>query len=52
MAKMICFYHDVLGFEIKESEDTVNVYLTKDDTLLYRTDAKNSNVWQAKNMKM
>ena len=33
MAKMICFYRDVLGFEIKESEDTSNVYLIKDDTL-------------------
>ena len=33
MAKMICFYRDVLGFEIKEDEDTSNVYLVKDDTL-------------------
>ena len=33
MAKMICFYRDVLGFEIKEGEDTSNVYLIKDDTL-------------------
>jgi len=33
MAKMICFYRDVLGFEIKEDEDTPNVYLIKDDTL-------------------
>ena len=33
MAKMICFYRDVLGFEIKEDEDTENVYLMKDDTL-------------------
>lgn len=33
MAKMICFYRDVLGFEIKESEDTMNVYLIKDNTL-------------------
>ena len=30
MAKMIRFYRDVLGFEIKESEDTSNVYLVKD----------------------
>ena len=38
MAKMICFYRDVLGFEIKEEEDTSNVYLIKDGTLfmLYR----------------
>ena len=33
MAKMICFYRDVLGFEIKESDDTSNVYLVKDGTL-------------------
>ena len=33
MAKMICFYRDVLGFEIKEDEDAANVYLIKDDTL-------------------
>ena len=33
MANMIRFYRDVLGFEIKESEDTSNVYLIKDDTL-------------------
>ena len=30
MAKMIKFYRDVLGFEIKESEDTSNVYLVKE----------------------
>ncbi len=33
MATMVRFYRDVLGFEIKESEDTVNVYLIKDGTL-------------------
>ena len=33
MGKMIRFYRDVLGFEIKESEDTSNVYLVKDSTL-------------------
>lgn len=33
MAVMIRFYRDVLGFEIKESEDTTNVYLEKDGTL-------------------
>lgn len=33
MATMIQFYRDVLGFEIKESEDTSNVYLVKDGTL-------------------
>lgn len=34
MTKMIQFYRDVLGFEIKENEDTANVYLIiKDETL-------------------
>ena len=33
MAVMIRFYRDVLGFEIKEAEDTENVYLVKDGTL-------------------
>ena len=33
MANMIRFYRDVLGFEIKESENASNVYLIKDDTL-------------------
>ncbi|MBR5718227.1 MAG: VOC family protein [Clostridia bacterium] len=33
MGKMIRFYRDVLGFEIKEAEDTQNVYLIKDGTL-------------------
>ena len=30
---MIRFYRDVLGFEIKEDEDTSNVFLVKDGTL-------------------
>ena len=33
MAKMIRFYRDVLGFEIREPEDASNVYLIKDGTL-------------------
>jgi catechol 2,3-dioxygenase-like lactoylglutathione lyase family enzyme len=33
MSSMIRFYRDVLGFEIKETEDTSNVYLIKDNTL-------------------
>ena len=33
MARMIRFYRDVLGFEIREKEDTENVYLVKDGTL-------------------
>ena len=33
MGNMIRFYRDVLGFEIKEAEDTSNVYLVKDGTL-------------------
>lgn len=38
MAVMIRFYRDVLGFDIKEDENTTNVYLEKDGTLflLYR----------------
>ena len=33
MAKMIRFYRDSLGFDIKEDENAVNVYLVKDGTL-------------------
>jgi catechol 2,3-dioxygenase-like lactoylglutathione lyase family enzyme len=33
MSKMIRFYRDVLGFEIRENEDAQNVYLVKDGTL-------------------
>ena len=33
MENMIRFYRDVLGFEIREAEDTSNVYLMKDGTL-------------------
>lgn len=33
MGRMIRFYRDVLGFEIKEVEDADNVYLVKDGTL-------------------
>ena len=33
MATMIRFYRDVLCFEIKEPENTSNVYLVKDGTL-------------------
>ena len=29
MGKMIRFYRDVLGFEIKEAEDADNVYLLR-----------------------
>lgn len=38
MAVMVRFYRDVLGFDIKEEENTTNVYLEKDGTLflLYR----------------
>jgi catechol 2,3-dioxygenase-like lactoylglutathione lyase family enzyme len=38
MAEMIRFYRDILGFEIKEDENTSNVLLQKDGTLflLYR----------------
>ena len=33
MGTMVRFYRDVLGFEIKEAEDTDNVYLVQDGTL-------------------
>lgn len=33
MGRMIRFYRDVLGFKIRENEDTENVYLVKDGTL-------------------
>ena len=33
MPAMVRFYRDVLGFEIKEDENTSNVYLIKDGTL-------------------
>lgn len=33
MPKMIAFYRDVLGFEIKQSPDADNVYIIKDGTL-------------------
>ena len=33
MPGMVRFYRDVLGFEIKEDENTSNVYLKKDGTL-------------------
>ena len=36
MGKMIRFYRDVLGFEIKEEENTSNVYLVKDGTMTNR----------------
>jgi len=38
MAVMVRFYRDVLGFDIKEDENTTNVFLEKDGTLflLYR----------------
>ncbi len=44
MGPMVRFYRDVLGFEIRESEDASNVYLEKDGTLFLmyrRTDFEN-----------
>ncbi|MDE5729701.1 MAG: VOC family protein [Clostridia bacterium] len=41
IATMIRFYRDVLGFEIKESENAVNVYLIKDGTLFMLYERKN-----------
>lgn len=41
MPTMLRFYRDVLGFEITEAEDTVNVYLIKDGTLFMLYERKN-----------
>ena len=41
MAAMVRFYRDVLGFEIAEGEDAVNVYLIKDGTLFMLYERKN-----------
>ena len=41
MPTMIRFYRDVLGFEIREAEDTENVYLIKDGTLFMLYGRKN-----------
>ena len=41
MPKMIKFYRDVLGFEIKESKNAGNVYLIKDGTLFMLYERKN-----------
>ena len=41
MAAMIRFYRDVLGFEITEPEDAVNVYLKKDGVLFMLYERKN-----------
>lgn len=47
---MIRFYRDVLGFEIKEDENTSNVYLLKDGTLFYFKEETILKSAQAKNM--
>lgn len=41
MAAMVRFYRDVLGFEIKEDENAVNVYLIKNGTLFMLYERKN-----------
>ena len=41
MPAMIRFYRDVLGFEIVEDENAVNVYLVKDGTLFMLYERKN-----------
>lgn len=41
MPTMVSFYRDVLGFEITEGEDAVNVYLIKDGTLFMLYERKN-----------
>ena len=46
MATMIRFYRDVLGFEIKENENTDNVYLIKDGTLFLLYGRKDLNTYK------
>ncbi len=41
MPTMVRFYRDVLGFEITEDENAVNVYLIKDGTLFMLYERKN-----------
>ena len=41
MATMVRFYRDVLGFEIKEGENAMNVYLIKNGTLFMLYERKN-----------
>ena len=41
MPVMVRFYRDVLGFEITEGENAVNVYLVKDGTLFMLYERKN-----------
>ena len=41
MGKMIRFYRDVMGFQIREPEDAVNVYLVKDGVLFMLYERKN-----------
>ena len=41
MVAMVRFYRDVLGFEIKEGENAVNVYLIKNGTLFMLYERKN-----------
>ena len=38
---MVRFYRDVLGFEITEGENAVNVYLIKNSTLFMLYERKN-----------
>ena len=41
MPTMVRFYRDVLGFEIRETENAENVYLIKDGTLFMLYERKN-----------
>ena len=41
MPTMVRFYRDVLGFEIKEGDEAINVYLIKDGTLFMLYERKN-----------
>ncbi len=44
MRTMIRFYRDILGFGIKASDNTSNVYLVKDGTLFCSAEEKISRV--------
>ena len=52
MAEMIRFYRDALGFEIKETEDTQNVYLIKDGTLFMMYGRENFEKMTHRNMRI
>jgi len=50
MSAMIRFYRDVLDFEIKEDENTTNVYLVKDGTLFCFIEELSLKKWLIKDL--